>query len=148
MAADDAHSIREFKSRSAVKPNRENDHESGRIRRSRMSAHHTYLAPLELARQNSFSVLGVSYMKKSAFPFVCDCESTINRREFLKTAALGSVAAAAAVGSVPRLFAEKATASQPETLVATLYKSLSEEQRKGVCFAFDHPLRQKVDNNW
>ena len=33
-------------------------------------------------------------------------------------------------------------------MVTTLYKSLSEDQRKAVCFAFDHPLRSKVDNNW
>ena len=32
--------------------------------------------------------------------------------------------------------------------MATLYKSLSEEQRKGVTFPFHHPLRSKVDNNW
>ncbi len=38
--------------------------------------------------------------------------------------------------------------AQPETLVATLYKSLTEEQRKAVVFPFDHPLRSKVDNNW
>ena len=37
---------------------------------------------------------------------------------------------------------------QPETLVTTLYKSLTEEQRKAVAFPFDHPLRSKVDNNW
>jgi len=35
-----------------------------------------------------------------------------------------------------------------ETLVATLYKSLTPEQKKAVAFAFDHPLRSKVDNNW
>lgn len=35
-----------------------------------------------------------------------------------------------------------------ETLVATLYKSLSEEQKGTVVLPFDHPLRSKVDNNW
>ena len=35
-----------------------------------------------------------------------------------------------------------------ETLVAQLHKSLSDEQRKTLCFPFDHPLRLKVDNNW
>lgn len=35
-----------------------------------------------------------------------------------------------------------------ETLVATLFNSLTEEQRKSVTFPFDHPLRSKVDNNW
>lgn len=37
---------------------------------------------------------------------------------------------------------------QSETLVTTLYKGLSEQKRKEVCFPFDHPLRSKVDNNW
>jgi len=46
--------------------------------------------------------------------------------------------------------AEKAAAkpAKPETLVTTFYRSLSEEQKKSVCFSFDHPLRSKVDNNW
>ncbi|QOV92416.1 DUF3500 domain-containing protein [Humisphaera borealis] len=35
-----------------------------------------------------------------------------------------------------------------ETLVAQLYGSLKEEQKKILCFPFDHPLRLKVDNNW
>ena len=35
-----------------------------------------------------------------------------------------------------------------ETLVTTLYQSLSEKQRKVVTFDFEHPLRSKVDNNW
>src|SRR5205085_8889907 len=35
-----------------------------------------------------------------------------------------------------------------ETLVTTLYRSLSEEQKKTIVFPFDHPLRSKVDNNW
>ncbi len=43
-----------------------------------------------------------------------------------------------------------AAAEQPdaETLVAQLYKSLTDEQRKTICFPFEHELRSKVDNNW
>lgn len=44
--------------------------------------------------------------------------------------------------------ATKAAKAKPETLVATLYKGLTEEQREKVVFPFDHPLRSKVDNNW
>src|SRR5688572_23148282 len=79
----------------------------------------------------------------------CDCLKSIQRREFLKTA-VGGVAAASALGTAPGVLAEKVArkASQPETLVTTLYKSLTEEQRKAVAFPFDHPLRSKVDNNW
>jgi hypothetical protein len=35
-----------------------------------------------------------------------------------------------------------------ETLVTSLYKSLTEVQKQAVTFPFDHPLRSKVDNNW
>jgi len=76
----------------------------------------------------------------------CGCSGPITRRDFIKTA-IGGTAAAAALGSAPELLAAAKT-GQPETLVATLYKSLSEEQRKAVAFPFDHPLRSKVDNNW
>jgi hypothetical protein len=37
---------------------------------------------------------------------------------------------------------------QSETLVTQLYKSMTEEQKKPICFEFDHQLRQRVDNNW
>ena len=77
----------------------------------------------------------------------CQCGGPIvTRRDFLKTTVSG--VAVAAAGSASLLHAATRKASQPETLVATLYKSLSEEQRKAVCFGFDHPLRSKVDNNW
>ena len=35
-----------------------------------------------------------------------------------------------------------------ETLVKTLYDSLSEAQRTALVFAFDDPLRSKISNNW
>jgi hypothetical protein len=77
-------------------------------------------------------------------PLAClDC-GTLSRRDFLRT-----TVAAAAASAVP-VFGASAAAAKPksETLVATLYKSLSEEQRKSLCFAFTDPLRLKVDNNW
>ena len=70
-----------------------------------------------------------------------DCDS-VDRRQFLKTAALGTASAAVAA-AVPK----KLTGSS-ETLVTTLYTSLSPEQKTKVAFPFDHPLRSKVDNNW
>jgi hypothetical protein len=84
----------------------------------------------------------------------CDCCAGLSRRDFLKSSVTGVAALAAAsvplVGSPasPAQTAAQATGSKPETLVATLYKSLSDEQRKSVAFPFDHPLRSKVDNNW
>jgi len=69
-----------------------------------------------------------------------DCEAS-PRREFLKTAALGTAGLAVAAA------ASKFTGPS-ETLVATLHKSLTPEQKAKVAFAFDHPLRSKVDANW
>src|SRR6266481_3965597 len=71
-----------------------------------------------------------------------DCDS-VDRRQFLKTAALGTASAAVAA-AVPK----KLTGSSSETLVTTLYTSLTPEQKTKVVFPFDHPLRSKVDNNW
>jgi len=38
--------------------------------------------------------------------------------------------------------------SAAETAVQQLYTSLSESQRKRVCFGFDHPNRTKINANW
>jgi len=85
----------------------------------------------------------------------CDAGSDLERREFLKTVTIGgaglatSLALPALSAGVPPMM--KATASQAgasETLAATLHKSLTPEQKRVVCFPFDHPLRSKVDNNW
>jgi hypothetical protein len=70
-----------------------------------------------------------------------DC-NLVDRREFLKTAA------AASLGAMTAAAAPKAVVRPSETLVTTLYKSLSPEQRAAICFPFDDPLRSKVDANW
>lgn len=79
----------------------------------------------------------------------CGC-SSITRRDFLKTTASGLTVATAGISSlVPRqVLAGPSKHDRSETLVASLFKTLTEEQRKSVCFPFDHPLRSKVDNNW
>lgn len=66
------------------------------------------------------------------------------RRSFLKTAAVG----AAALAVSPSLLRAEDKPAEAETLVQQLYGSLKEEQKKEVCFAYDDPLRLKVDNNW
>src|SRR4051812_24404475 len=94
-------------------------------------------------------------------PSCPDCESSspLTRRDFLRTTAgtvaLAGAASAGLIGAVGRpgaaLAAEAArpaAGASSETLVGQLYGSLSEEQRKVLCFPFDHPLRSKVDNNW
>jgi hypothetical protein len=76
-----------------------------------------------------------------------------DRREFLKTVTAGSIGLAT-TAALPGLHSTAAAMSKPtglgasETLVATLYKSLTPQQQQVVAFPFDHPLRSKVDNNW
>src|SRR5690606_10097120 len=57
-----------------------------------------------------------------------------------------STAALAAPGGAALLRA--AEMPESETLVKTLYDSLTEPQRKALVFAFDDPLRAKIANNW
>ncbi|MCW5557413.1 MAG: twin-arginine translocation signal domain-containing protein, partial [Verrucomicrobiae bacterium] len=72
-----------------------------------------------------------------------------SRRRFLKTAAAGMAAGATArLWSPASLMASPRPSDASETLAAQLHKSLTEEQRRVLCFAFDDPLREKVDNNW
>jgi uncharacterized protein YejL (UPF0352 family) len=84
---------------------------------------------------------------------LCDCcaHTEINRRSFLKATVTGLAAASA--GSLPILAGEETRSGEvayasSETLVTTLYKSLTEQQRQAIVFPFNHPLRSKVDNNW
>ncbi len=76
-----------------------------------------------------------------------------NRREFLQ--AVG--ATAIATGSLPavaRALATEGDRAPPESLVRTLYESLSREQRREICFSWDHVdaerglLRTRVSANW
>lgn len=82
----------------------------------------------------------------TSFPHASCC-SELNRREFLQKSAVFAAGAAVASRLGTPAFADN-PAPKSETLVGTLYKSLTDEQRKATCFAFDHPLRSKVDNNW
>src|SRR5947207_13760691 len=91
--------------------------------------------------------------EKTSDSFECGCQFPINRRAFLKTTVGGVAAAATACVSPSReervqRTAQAAAKPQSDTLVATLYKSLSEEQQKALVLPFDDPLRSKVDNNW
>lgn len=93
-------------------------------------------------------------MKTNRPSLSCPCCDGLSRREFIRTSASGVAAAAAGVlpfGSIveaadkPKI---KITRNHSETLVAQLYKSLTEEQRASVCFPFGHELQSKIDNNW
>ena len=88
-------------------------------------------------------------MDNHSSPYVCGCGTELNRRSFLKTSAAGLAAAAIPFPFLsPVRTRAVSPASSPETLVVSLYKSLTDAQRKAIAFPFDHPLRSKVDNNW
>lgn len=70
--------------------------------------------------------------------------SSTDRRRFILQGL--SAAGGALIGN--DLLAEAKALPKSETLSATLYKSLTPEQKSSICFPFDHPLRSKVDNNW
>jgi hypothetical protein len=81
-------------------------------------------------------------------PLSC-CDASLSRRDFFKAGLAGAAVAATSGLVLPAgVQAAPTPSSKPETLAATLYKSLREDQRAAVCYPFDHPLRQKVDNNW
>ena len=110
------------------------------------------LIPSEFHLSAGNQVLDFTMNPKAMFR-CCDCcdHSSISRRSFLKTAVTGLAAASA--GTLPLLGSDRTVVAPPnsgtsETLVTTLYKSLTEEQRRTILFPFDHPLRSKVDNNW
>lgn len=88
-----------------------------------------------------------------------DCDAlpattdSFDRRRFLQATGAGAAAAAAGVFAVPA--AAKPTAAKPsETIVKHLYDSLSDTQKKAVCFAWNHQdkrrglLRTYISNNW
>lgn len=89
-------------------------------------------------------------MKRPSKPACPDCDASFDRRDFLRVAG-----AAAAIGAVAPglLFPHVASAapsakSAAETAAGRLFASLSDEQKKTICFPFDHELRTKISANW
>jgi hypothetical protein len=80
----------------------------------------------------------------------CQPQHALTRRTFLKQTA--ATTAAVTAGSIIPLVSEAAKKSgakpQSETVVKSLYDSLTEQQREAICFPFNHALRSRVDNNW
>lgn len=71
--------------------------------------------------------------------------------------AAGAASTALAVGALPnwaQAAETSATPAAPESLVKVLYDTLTPEQRKTICFAWDYQdakrgvLRSRVENNW
>jgi Protein of unknown function (DUF3500) len=77
---------------------------------------------------------------------------SVSRRDFIRS--VGATAVAASVPLIGKAAAAgiKGTGPSPqapaETAVARFYKTITPEQRKLICFPFDHALRFKVNNNW
>jgi hypothetical protein len=85
----------------------------------------------------------------SSKPHCPDCDTSLDRRTFIQ--AIGGAAVATAMA--PSLFTRPAHAaptssSVAETAVGRFYAALSDEQKKEVCFPFDHELRQRISANW
>jgi len=81
-----------------------------------------------------------------------DCTSlnstALDRRDFLRSVGTVAFAAAAAPMLSSSVFAAPSPKSGAETVAAELYKSLSDEQKKVICFDFDHELRKRINANW
>ena len=85
-------------------------------------------------------------MTHFATPVSCPDCTELSRRQFIKTSTIAAASAALPLGSLTAGTATQLPAS--ETLVKTLYDSLSSKQRSAMCFDFDHRLRSAIDNNW
>ena len=78
-----------------------------------------------------------------------DVRSSVSRRKFLRTSTVAAASAILPFGAVTYpVAATEHKLPKSETLVKTLYASLSEKQRSNVCFDFDHKLRHEIENNW
>ena len=79
----------------------------------------------------------------------CDAGDGVSRREFVR-----KVTGVALAGSLvpligaPRRARARTPTSPAETAVKRFYDSLKDEQKKTICFPFDHPLRTKINANW
>ncbi len=84
----------------------------------------------------------------------CSGDGGIDRREFLRTVGVTAAAAALPLAAAPRLRAAPSPGSAAETAVKGLFETLTDEQRKVICFDWDYSderrglLRTFVSNNW
>lgn len=85
-------------------------------------------------------------------PTCPDCENPFDRRHFLAASAVSLAGFAIPRNAV--MAQSKPTIEVSETAVSAFYESLSEQQKKSICFGWDHNeserglLRTHVSNNW
>lgn len=79
-----------------------------------------------------------------------ECNDTWTRRNFVRAVGGAALAASALplTGELPAASAAPKPSSGAETAAKRLYDSLDDQQRKTICFPFDHPLRSKINANW
>jgi hypothetical protein len=79
-----------------------------------------------------------------------DCGDGFTRREFVRKVAGAAIAGGLLPLAVPsrRAVAGPTGASKAETAVKRFYDSLTEAQKKVICFPFDHKLRSNINANW
>jgi len=89
---------------------------------------------------------------REAADLECSLCASVSRRDFFKAVSVGALASAVpligkAAAAGPGQVGPTPTAAA-ETAVARFYKTITPEQRKLICFPFNHPLRSTVKNNW
>lgn len=84
---------------------------------------------------------------KRRSPACPDC-SPVDRRDFLKSAGGVALAGVASSWLMPGAYAAPGPSSAAETTVGRFYASLSDSQKKTICFPFGDPLRQRINANW
>jgi hypothetical protein len=82
----------------------------------------------------------------------CDADEGVSRREFVRRASgvvlAGSLFPLATTAAPRRAVAAPTPSNAAETAVKRFYDALSADQRKEICFPFDHPFRSRINANW
>lgn len=72
----------------------------------------------------------------------------LDRRRFVQTVAASSLAALPLRSLSAGLYAAPSGTGVSETAVGEFFRSLSDEQKKSLCFPFEHNLRHRISANW
>lgn len=73
---------------------------------------------------------------------------SVSRRRFVQAIAASSLAALPLRSISAGLFASKSSSGVAETAVTEFFKTLTDDQKKVLCFPFEHDLRHRISANW
>lgn len=73
---------------------------------------------------------------------------SVNRRGFVQAIAASSLAALPLRSISAGLFASESSGGLAETAVTEFFKTLTNDQKKVLCFPFEHDLRHRISANW